>query len=345
MTIELIDHMLTGPGVWFGPKIQNDSSWVMCLDQEDISEIESALLSVKTANLKIPFAAKEFCLPNLSKKIDRVVDFIKNDKGLTIIRGLPREKYSDNDCELIYWGIGINIGNPVSQNSRGHLLGHVRDEGRSINDPTARPYQTSSKMDFHCDLMPVDILGLFCSRAAKSGGESFIVSAETVHNVILHEKPEFLEALYQPYNIDWADEEPAGTPPWYTMPMFSSVNGVITSRITSRRFIQMVTRHGKHLAASKIQIDAIEFAQQVSQRPELRLSMMLKEGDMQFLSNHRTLHARSAFENTSGADKQRHLLRMWIGLDDQKRRPLSPLLDERYSWVIKGGIPTKSGSD
>jgi len=344
MTIELIDRMLNGPGVWFGPKIQNDTSWIMHLNKDNINEIDSALFSVKEARLKIPFSAKDFCLPNLSKKIDKVVDFIKNDKGITIIRGLPREKYSDNDCELIYWGIGINIGNPVSQNSRGHLLGHVRDEGRSIDDPTARPYQTSSKMDFHCDLMPVDILGLFCSRAAQSGGESYVVSAETVHNVILEEKPEYLEALYQPYNIDWADEEPEGADPWYTMPMFSSVNGEITSRITSRRFIQMVTRHGKHLAASKVQIDAVEFAQKVSQRPELRLSMTLKEGDMQFLSNHRTLHARSAFEDKNTADQQRHLLRMWISLDDNKRRPLSHLLDERYSWVKKGGIPKKSKS-
>jgi len=258
-----------------------------------------------------------------------------------VVRGLQRDRYSDDDCELIYWGIGSHIGNPVSQNSRGHLLGHVRDEGRDINDPSARPYQTASKMDFHCDLMPVDVLGLFCMRAAESGGESYVVSAQTLHNVILRERPDLLEALYSPFHVDWANEQPRGEQPWYTMPMFSAHNGKITSRITSRRFVQMVTRHGEHLAASPLQLEAIDFAQQTAQRPELRLSIRLQDGDMEFLNNLTTLHGRSGFEDTGDSDRQRHLLRMWIALDDAKRRQLSPLLDERYSWVKRGGIPQK----
>ncbi|NKB50178.1 MAG: TauD/TfdA family dioxygenase [Alphaproteobacteria bacterium] len=344
MTIEMVTEELSGPGVWLGPDIQNDRDWIMQLDGDDVAEIDAALAAVKAAGTPIPFPASAFPLQNFTKKIDTLVEAVSRGRGLMLMRGLPRERYSDEDCELIYWGIGVHIGMPVSQNRRGHVLGHVRDEGRDINDPSARPYQTASKMDFHCDLMPVDVLGLFCAHAAKSGGESYVVSAQTVHNLILAEHPEFLEALYQPFNVDWADEEPAGSQPWYTMPMFSANNGTITSRITSRRFIQMVTRHGDHLGASPVQLDAIEFAQQVAQRPELRLSMTLGEGDMQFLSNHTTLHARSAFEDTSEADRQRHLLRMWVALEDAKRRSLSPLLDERYSWVERGGIPQKEAA-
>ena len=344
MTIEMVTEKLTGPGVWYGPDIRDDQSWIMDLDGDDVAEIDAALAAVKRAGAPVPFAAGDFPLPNFAQKIDDIVDRVSNGKGLCLVRGLPRDRYSDADCELIYWGIGVHIGTPVSQNRRGHVLGHVRDEGRSINDPSARPYQTASKMDFHCDLMPVDVLGLFCARAAKSGGESYVVSAQTVHNVILAERPDYLEALYQPFNVDWADEEPAGTPAWYTMPMFSAANGKITSRITSRRFIQMVTRHGEQLAASPAQLEAIEFAQQVAQRPELRLAMTLAEGDMQFLSNHTTLHGRSAFEDGDATDGQRHLLRMWIALDDTRRRALSPLLDERYSWVERGGIPQKQAA-
>jgi hypothetical protein len=125
------------------------------------------------------------------------------------------------------------------------------------------------------------------------------------------------------------------------MPMFSAHDGKMSSRITSRRFVQMVTRHGEHLAASPLQLEAIDFAQQTAQRPELRLSMRMEEGDMQFLNNLTTLHARSGFEDNDDPDRKRHLLRMWIALDDAKRRPLSPLLDERYSWVKRGGIPQK----
>lgn len=344
MTIEMITEELTGPGAWQGPDLQNDQSWILPLDAADVAEIDAALAAVKEAGLQVPFPANAFPLPNFARKIDDIVRRVSHERGICLVRGLPRERYSDEDCELIYWGIGIHIGTPVSQNARGHTLGHVRDEGRVLSDPHARPYQTASKMDFHCDLLPVDVLGLFCVRPAKSGGESYIVSAQTVHNVILKERPDYLEALYQPFNIDWHGEEPAGSKPWYTMPMFSVRDGKLTSRITSRRFVHSVTRHGEELAASPVQLEAIDFAQEVARRPELRLSMTLQAGDMQFLSNHMTLHGRSEFEDYDEPERARHLLRMWIALDDAKRRPLSPLLDERYSWVRRGGIPMKQAA-
>ncbi len=341
MPIEMTAEDISGPGVWTGPELQDDLSWIMYLDDNDVAEIDAALAAVKASGLSIPFAASAFPLLTFAKKIDHIVDRVASGKGLMLVRGLARERYSDADCELIYWGIGIHIGTPVSQNARGHVLGHVRDEGRILSDPNVRPYQTASKMDFHSDLLPVDILGLFCLRPATSGGESYVVSAHNVHNVIREERPDCLEALYQPFNLDWHGEEPEGAQQWYTMPMFSAQDGKVTSRITSRRFVHSVTRHGENLAASRMQLKAIDFAQEVAQRPELRLSMTFEAGDMQFLNNLTTLHGRSGFEDYDEPQRKRHLLRMWIALDDARRRPLAPLLDERYSWVERGGIPKK----
>lgn len=344
MTIEMITDEIAGSGAWRGPELQNDDSWMLHLDADDVAEIDAALAAARDAGVSVPFAAGDFPLPGFAQKIDEIVDRVSNGRGICLVRGLPRERYSDEDCEIIYWGIGVHIGRPVSQNARGHVLGHVRDEGRVLSDPNARPYQTSSKMDFHCDLLPVDVLGLFCMRQAKSGGESYVVSAQTLHNVIRRERPDYLEALYQPFNIDWHGEEPEGSKPWYTMPMFSARDGKFTSRITSRRFVLSVTRHGEDLAATPVQLEAIDFAQEVARRPELRLSLMFQAGDMQFLSNHTTLHGRSEFEDFDEPGRQRHLLRMWIALADAKRRPLATLLDERYSWVEKGGIPRKQAA-
>ncbi len=341
MPIEMMTEIISGPSVWTGPELQDDLNWIMDLDDNDVAEIDAALAAVKASGLSIPFAASAFPLPTFAKKIDHIVDRVANGKGLTLVRGLARERYSDADCELIYWGIGIHIGTPVSQNARGHVLGHVRDEGRVLSDSNVRPYQTASKMDFHCDLLPVEILGLFCLRPAKSGGESYIVSAFTVHNVILEERPDYLEALYQPFNLDWHGEEPEGAQQWYTMPMFSAQDGKVTSRITSRRFVHSVTRHSENLAASRLQLEAIDFAQEVARRPKLRLSMTFEAGDMQFLNNLTTLHGRSGFEDYDEPQRKRHLLRMWIALNEARRRPLAPLLDERYGWVERGGIPKK----
>ncbi len=344
MTIEMITEEITGPGVWTGPDLQDEDSWKLYLDANDVAEIDGALAAANEAGVAVPFDASQFPLPSFTRKIDEIVDRVSNGPGMCLVKGLPRDRYSDQECEIIYWGIGVHIGRPVSQNARGHLLGQVRDEGRVLADMNARPYQTASKMDFHCDLLPVDVLGLFCVRPAKSGGESFVVSAQTLHNVIREERPDYLEALYQPFNIDWHGEEPDGAKPWYTMPMFSACDGKLTSRITSRRFVHSVTRHGEELAATPEQLEAIDFAQEVARRPELRLSIMLEAGDMQFLSNHMTLHGRSEFEDYDEPARARHLLRMWIALDEAKRRPLATLLDERYSWVERGGIPQKKAA-
>ena len=155
---------------------------------------------------------------------------------------------------------------------------HVRDAGRSLADPKVRGYQTTARLDFHCDLLPVDVLGLFCLRAAKSGGASFLVSALTVHNVLLAERPDLIDVLHQPFNLDWRGEEPAGEQPWYRCPMFSYFDGKLTSRITSRTFFESVTRFGDELALSDIQREALDVVQEISERPELRLAMDRPQG-------------------------------------------------------------------
>ena len=56
------------------------------------------------------------------------------------------------------------------------------------------------------------------------------------------------------------------------------------------------------------------------------------------------MHARQSYEDYEEPGMKRHLLRMWIGLPDEKRRPLSPLLDERYEYVRNGGIPKQAAA-
>jgi Taurine catabolism dioxygenase TauD, TfdA family len=338
---EILREKLTNAGAWRGPEIQNDSSWVMLLNDREIEEIDAALRHVQSLGREIPFKAADFPLPKLSARLNEVPNRLEEGLGAVLIRGLPRQRYSTSECELIYWGFGVHLGTPVSQNTRGHLLGHVRDEGREMGDPNTRLYQTRAKMDFHSDQLPVDVLGLFCLRTAKQGGASALTSVYTVHNVILQERPDLLDVLYQPFNIDWRGEEPQGEQPWYRCPMFSYAGGKVTSRITSRAYFNGVTRFGQELALTDVQREALDFVQEVANRPELRLRMSFAEGDMQFINNHAILHAREEFEDYDDPELKRHLLRMWIAYPEARRRQLSPILAERYSFVVRGGIPKK----
>lgn len=333
---------ISSPDAWIGEQIQHDPSWIRLFDAADIAEIDAALAHARRSGARIPFTADTFPLPRLAAKLDCVLDEIENGRGFTLLRGIPRHRYSDDDCELIYWGITSRLGTPVSQNARGHLLGHVRDEGREIADPNARAYQTSQRMDFHTDLLPIDVLGLFCMRTARSGGASKLTSALTIHNVLREERPDLLEVLYGMFHLDWRGEEPQGEQPWFTIPMFSESRGKITARICSLVYYESAVRFGEQLRPTPLQREALLKVQDIANRPELMLTMDFREGDIQLINNHTMMHARTAYEDYSEPGRQRHLLRMWLAVPDEKRRPLAAALTDRYRWVERGGIPTKT---
>ena len=340
-----IGEVIRSPGAWIGSEIQHDASWIHHLDSRGIDEIDAALAHAKRAGARIPYGADAFPLPRFAATLGAVLDEVENGRGFVLLRGIPRDRYTDEDCERLYWGLMSHLGTPVSQNARGHLLGHVRDEGRVHSDPTARLYQTRERMDFHTDILPVDVLGLFCLRAAKAGGESKVVSALTIHNVLREERPDLLRVLYGGFHLDWRGEEPQGERPFFTIPMFSEREGFVTTRLCSIAYYKSAARFGDAYAPTPAQLEALEAVQEIANRPRLMLSMDFQEGDIQLLNNHTTLHARTAFEDFDEPGRQRHLLRMWIAVADDHRRPLSDALAARYRWVQRGGIPVKKNTD
>jgi hypothetical protein len=336
---ETIRETITTPDAWVGPQIQSDDRWLYHLSEDEIAELDSALQTVKEAGLEIPFSADAFPIPNFKGRLDELISRVTDGLGVILIRGMPRERYTNDECGLIYWGLGVHMGRPVSQNSRGHLLGNVTDEGKTLADPNARGYQTKNRLDFHCDQLPVDLLGLFCLRTAKTGGTSYLVSAPAVHNVILEERPDLLDVLYAPFHVDWRGDHPEGGQPWYDVPMLTARDGRIAARVTNRSFMESVSRYGDELSLTEAQREALDVFQEISNREELRLKMDFQEGDMQFVNNHSILHARQAYEDHDEPDRKRRLLRMWIGMTDERRRLLAPILADRYRFVEIGGIP------
>jgi len=129
------------------------------------------------------------------------------------------------------------------------------------------------------------------------------------------------------------------------MPMFSVAGGKLASRFASLAYFRSVSRFGADVAMRPEQMQALEYVQEVANRPGMALAMTFEEGDMQFLNNHVMLHARDAFEDHADPELRRHLLRMWISYRPELRQPLSPLLTERYRYVESGGMPIRHGVD
>ena len=69
-----------------------------------------------------------------------------NGKGFVLFKGFPVEKWGNHKSAVAYMGLGTYLGYFVSQNGRGHVLGHVKDLG---DDPTqidkVRIYRTNAR--------------------------------------------------------------------------------------------------------------------------------------------------------------------------------------------------------
>jgi hypothetical protein len=69
----------------------------------------------------------------------------------------------------------------------------------------------------------------------------------------------------------------------------------------------------------------------IAGEPEFYLDMELQPGDIQLISNHTILHARTAFEDWPEPERRRHLLRLWISLPE--KRPLKSRWLAAQSWA------------
>ena len=88
-----------------------------------------------------------------------------------------------------------------------------------------------------------------------------------------------------------------------------------------------------------LQIEALDALDALCDDDRLRLDMRLEPGDIQWLHNHTTLHARSSYTDGGPEPSRRHLLRLWI--TPPNARPLPPLFAERFGTTEVG--PSRGG--
>ena len=263
-----------------------------------------------------------------------------NGKGFVLIKGVPVEQLDIETAARIYWGLGSYFGRARSQNSKGHLLGHVCNLGDSydaFNNPgKVRIYQTRVRQRFHTD--STDFVGLLCLQRAKSGGESSICSSVSVHDEMLHRAPELWAEMYQPFWRDRRGEIPPGRKGYYPMAVFHYFAGKL-STIYARDYIESCERFAELAPLTDRQIAALDLFDELSESKDYRLDMDFEPGDIQLLHNHQILHARADFEDWPDIARRRHLLRLWLCPPDG--RPLPESMRERYLTLEigdRGGI-------
>lgn len=328
---------------WYGPELADRSEWIEHLSEAEIAEVESAVKSLQRSAIELTsITGEDFALPTLGPRLDRLLDEVLRGRGFVLIRSLPVKRWTRRQAAIAFMGIGVHLGNLRMQNAAGHLLGHVRDLGRSSEDPNTRVYQTRERQTFHTDSS--DIVGLLCLHTARSGGLSSLVSSTTIFNEMRRHRPDLLRVLLEPIETDRRGEVPQGGKPYFSIPVFNSHDGLV-SAIYQRQYIESARRFPGVPPLTAVQVEALDLLDELANDPALNLMMALEPGDIQFVHNHTLFHDRTAFEDFPEPERRRHLLRLWIAPPES--RPLPKVFAERFGSVTpgeRGGVSVEGSS-
>lgn len=333
---------IPGASAWYGPDLAASTDWVTHLLEVEIAELESAIDRLEESPVNLAtITANDVQLPALAPRLQRLLEEVLNGRGFVLIKGLPIDRWTRREAAIALLAIGVHLGNLRMQNAEGHLLGHVKDLGRSSDDPNTRIYQTRERQTHHTD--SCDVVALMCLHAAKSGGLSSLVSSTTIFNEMRHRRPDLLRVLMEPIETDRRGEVPEGSKPYFTIPVFNYHDGLV-STIYQRQYIESARRFPGVTPLTPQQIEALDLLDQLANDPKLNLMMELEPGDVQLVHNHTILHDRTAFEDFPEPERKRHLLRLWLA--PPGARSLPEVYAERFGSITPGdrGGVTVNGS-
>lgn len=309
---------------WRGGDL-GDSEWIETLSRERIEQLDRALDHAPerpTAELR----RDEVPLPEWRADFERWRATLADGRGFVVLRGLPVERWSQARAERFFWIFGLHLGIPGAQNPQGDLLGHVRDTG-APTDGSVRQYRTTEYIDYHCDL--ADVVGLLCLTAAARGGRSRIASSVYLYNELLRRRPELCERLYQPMLLDTKGE---GGIPYIPIEPCRYAEGRLRTFWHSGYFRSVARVPGVELSPQTIEL--LDAHAEIAAEPSCPLTMDLRPGDIQLLSNHTIVHGRSAFVDEG---PPRHLLRLWLSLP-HRAPPMQWLRRQRSRAVVLGRL-------
>lgn len=294
----------------------------------DLNEGEDWVLNIKDDK-------DEFSSLKYHKKY---IDGVLKNRGFILIKGLPVDRVCLNRCKKEMLNIGFLFGAPVSQSNKFDFIGHVTDKHSDISQPTQRGYESRAALPFHSDRC--DLLALLCIHPARHGGETRLVSAVSAFKQLQRSHPKQAYLLSKPFPFDKRDDAQDGERGWTMLAPFSYSNGSFVSRYV-RRFIEGSQRFPDAPRLTAEQRQAMDALDSYLEQKGQSLDLSLETGDLLLIDNHRLLHARSEFIDTSTtAEDKRLLLRLWLAYENSPALPAT--YQETYGRVeggtYRGGV-------
>ncbi len=338
---------LAGRAGWYGKELEQSGAWIRSLNDAQRQEIDDALARVRHLPL-CGFGRDDFPLGATAGLLGEISEELENGLGAIRLRGLPVERYSDNEIRQIFWGLGCHLGTAVYQNARGEIMGEVRDETKRP-DKTYAPIEpgkvvssrararSTGPLRWHTDRC--DVIALLCVRNAKAGGISKLTSIVTIYNELLRRRrPDLLELLCQDY---WrarpADEDgPVGSRA-FALPVFGVQDGKLTCQY-SRTYVEQAQEFPEVPRITATQNEALDLLAEIAE--ETCLHSPFVPGDIQLLNNHVIFHGRTAYEDDSATHQERLLFRLWLSVPNSRRLPagFETFWGSREPGALRGGV-------
>jgi hypothetical protein len=301
-----------GPAAWRGSELDPDA-WRVDLDADQLAGFERALAAARASGKPLAeLTAADFPLGERLRA--DVADWrreLMEGRGFVVLSGLPVGRWGEAEASRFFWAFGLALGEPGAQNPQGDLLGHVVDTGDDRANPLVRLYRTRSDIAYHCDA--ADVVGLLCLETAERGGLSRLASSVAVFDELRRRRPDLAPRLFEPFALDLRSEERPGMRGWLPVPPCRYAGGVLRTFYHSDYF-RSASRHADAPTLSDDERALLDLYEEIANDPEFRLDMALAPGDVQLVSNHTVIHARTAYEDAPGAGGRRHLLRLWLSL-------------------------------
>lgn len=304
------------PAGWEPAELADLSRWGYSIGERDADELAEGVAAVRRSGVALVDIAREhFPLKAFGEVLRDVRRELMDGRGIVMMHGFPIARFDREEIAIAYIGLGAHLGETMSQNKQGHILGHVKDLGGDYSDPHTRGYMTHAEMRFHTDAC--DYVGLLCLQTSKSGGASRIASSVTVHNHMLACRPDLVEALCGDFYRSRSGEVSAGDLPYFKQPIFSFTDGYFSATGVGAVIdkAQQLPGVPKFTPAQK---EAVEVYRRTVE--DCALDIDFQRGDIQFLNNFVMLHTRREYEDWPEEARKRHLLRLW--LHDPQGRPI-----------------------
>ncbi len=232
-----------------------------------------------------------------------------------------------------FWTLTLQLGTPVSQSAEGQRLFPVRDAGYQPGDPRYRGPMSSKRLSFHTDRC--DVIAFLCMQPAAEGGETFVVSSVALRDELRRRDPAALETLSRPYPYLRHTVDLGNQRPYCELPVFSERDGFFGAHFL-RVLIDRADASPDAPNLTDEQRAALDTLEALAEDPAMHASFHMATGDVLLLNNWTTFHRRSEFIDAEEPERKRHLLRVWLSMDNS--RPIDPRFADHFGATEAGAL-------